>query len=309
MPTTAKISVGQAEDSDKYSRGGRSRNRKALRVRKQGVLIQKGLSRAAKIGRVERISRANNQVALQHTTRIGRNYAMPIITHDQRGKIELSGSLPIIVKPMTRRDSFFPNQIVHSSSPDTVRDIQDWLQTQRETPSSEKFGDSELERQEVGPSEPKIEPQDDIETVLHKLENGLLDNVARRIRYLELEIDEEEGEEPINLNSLHGFAQFMLENRSIGSPSTWIDHRGFLGLEWRIPYLESIGNPADVGAEHWGRGDGILAMVFLPNGLIRFSATSGPVTRDMERLNVSGTYTPSATMEAVQPFLSRLETR
>ena len=125
--------------------------------------------------------------------------------------------------------------------------------------------------------DPSIGPQDDAETVLHKLETGLLEHVARRIRYLELEIDEEEGEEPIDLKSLHRFAQFMLENRAIGSPSTWIDHLGFLGLEWRIPYLESVGEPADVGTEHWGRGDGILAMVFLPSGLVRFSGTSGPV--------------------------------
>ena len=164
-----------------------------------------------------------------------------------------------------------------------------------------------LEPQDIDQKRPSIGPQDDAETVLHKLETGLLEHVARRIRYLELEIDEEEGEEPIDLKSLHRFAQFMLENRAIGSPSTWVDHLGFLGLEWRIPYLESVGEPADVGTEHWGRGDGILAMVFLPSGLVRFSGTSGPVGQDIERLNVSGTYTPSDTLKAVQPFLSRLE--
>ncbi len=154
-----------------------------------------------------------------------------------------------------------------------------------------------------------IEPKDDVETVLHKLENGLYECVAHRIRYLEQEINEEEGQKPIDLNSLHRFAHFMLENRPIGSPSTWIDHRGFLGLEWHIPYQEGAGEFAQADLKHWGRGDGILAMVFLPSGLIRFSGTSGPAGQSIERLNVSGTHTPSDTLSAVQPFLSRLEIR
>ena len=156
---------------------------------------------------------------------------------------------------------------------------------------------------------PVIQAQDDIDTILHKLEQSHFMAVAKRIRFLRDEIDEEEGENSINVESLRRFADFILSGQLVGSPSTWIDYRGFLGLEWRILDPSRTGRKTDANTEFWGKGDGILAMVFLPSGLIRFSGTSGPVGQGIERLNVSGAYPPSEATEAVQPFLSRVESR
>jgi hypothetical protein len=211
------------------------------------------------------------------------------------------------VTPIAGKDSFIPHQIVDVSGPETVREVQDWPRNQRGDQSSGDPADSALAQQPAGSKTPSIEPQDDIDSVLNKLEQGHFEDVARRVQYLQEEIDDEEGEDPIDLESLHRFARFMLQNQLAGSPSTWIDHRGFLGLEWRIPDPAHASESAEADIKHWGRGDGILAMVFLPTGLIRFSGTSGPVGQGIERLNVSGTYTPSGALEAVQPFLSRLE--
>jgi hypothetical protein len=154
---------------------------------------------------------------------------------------------------------------------------------------------------------PAIAPQDSVEAVLHQLEEASFEVVATRIRDLQEEIDEEEGEEAIDAESLRWFANFIRQRQPAGSPSAWIDHQGFLGLEWRIPDPDRTGRTPDANTEYWGKGDGILAMVFLPSGLIRFSGTSGPVGQGIQRLNISGTYPPSDVMDAVQPFLSRME--
>ncbi len=308
MPAIAMVTVNQKNPFDKQVRGGRPRSlRRATRLKKRGAKFATGHGHSPEASIRELVSRSDDKVVFGQVIRMGSNKPAPVTPYGKPKTTKPPVGMRNLVKPIVGKKVFISHQVADFSGPETVRDLQRWLRTLRGVQAPVNPDCSVLEPQDIDQKRPSIEPQDDVETVLHKLENGLFGHVASRIRYLEQEIDEEEGEQPIDMKSLHRFAQFMLENRAIGSPSTWIDHRGFLGLEWRIPYLESTGAPADVDTEHWGRGDGILAMVFLPNGLIRFSGTSGPIGQGIERLNVSGTYTPSDTLEAVQPFISRLE--
>ena len=308
MPAISVITASQKSPFGEQARGVRPRSlRRAMRTKSRGTKVATRHGHSQEAGIRELFSRSDDKVVFGQVIRTGSNKAVPVTRYEKPERFKIPVGKRTSVKPTTGKEAFLSYQVSDFSGQETVRDLQRWLRTLR---SAQELANSEYlapEPQDIGQKRPSIEPHDDVETVLRKLENGLFEHVASRIRYLEQEIDEEEGEEPIALDSLRRFAQFMLENRSIASPSTWIDHRGFLGLEWRIPYQEHPGEFAEADPKHWGRGDGILAMVFLPNGLIRFSGTSGPLGQGIDRLKVSGTYTPSDTLEAVQPFLSRLD--
>ena len=304
MPTTIKISASQAKGFDKDTRGRESRNRRAIRFGKYSAPGTGGPGRLHESSLREVVSRVFDKVAPQQGTRTGVKKATPIIVNGRPSEFKLFVRMPTLVKPGAGKVTFFSHQTADLSGLETVRDLQKWLRIQRGIHST---SDSVSVVEPTDGTVPAIQEQDDFYTVLRKLEQAHLTTVANRIRYLQDEIDEEEGEEQVNVESLRRFTDFILMNQPAGSPSTWIDHRGFLGLEWRIPDPARTGRIPDVNIEYWGKGDAILAMVFLPTGLIRFSGTSGPVGQGIERLKVSGTYPPSGVMEAVQPFLSRVE--
>ena len=86
-------------------------------------------------------------------------------------------------------------------------------------------------------------------------------------------------------------ALFLMGERRFPEPEIGINPDGLMQIEWRVPT------------------DGILAMEFLPSGLIRFAATSAPAEPGLEREQVSGTLPIAATLNAVLPFTSRLRRR
>ena len=310
MPTTTKISNSQAKGSDKYTRGRGSRNRRAIRSGKYSASVSGGPGRFRETILRSLLKRAVDMGVIQQGTRAGSKKTSPIIAYGQPPGFKTPVRMRPLVKPMPGKDTFISHQAADFSGPETVRDLHKWLQTQRGIHStSETVGDPAPVDEPTGRAVPNIQEQDGFDTVLSKLEQARFRAVANRIRHLQDEIDEEEGEDLINIDSLRAFAEFILMEQGIGSPSTWIDPRGFLGLEWRIPDHARPGRTDDANSDYWGKGDGILAMVFLSSGLIRFSGTSGPVGQGIERLNVSGTYPPSDIMEAVQPFISRVESQ
>ena len=302
MLKTAKIPVIQSEVFDRNARGGRSRNRRAMRSRKHSALVFGDPSGFRGSSLREMVSGVFGNVAVQQGNRTGVKKATPIIAYGRPSEFRLHGHMRTLVKPIAGKGTPFSRQPKYPSEPETVGE-------RGSHSTSETAGDSAPLVEPTDGTVPAVQEQDDFDTVLRKLEQAHLTTVANRIRYLQDEIDEEEGEEPVNGESLRRFTDFVLMDQPAGSPSTWIDHRGFLGLEWRIPDPARTDRISDANTEYWGKGDGILAMVFLPTGLIRFSGTSGPVGQGIERLKVSGTYPPSGVMEAVQPFLSRVESQ
>ncbi len=154
---------------------------------------------------------------------------------------------------------------------------------------------------------------DSVEDLINSLRLFGLLAITDRLEYLHREIAEDPDELPLSVDSLSKFADFVTANALPGSPRVWVDPYGYVGLEWRIPDPEqsegvSVSKLDPRDDDHlWGKGDGILAMTFLPSGLVKFSGTSGPVSQGLARLMVGGTFPQVSVMSAVRPFLSRLE--
>ena len=120
-------------------------------------------------------------------------------------------------------------------------------------------------------------------------------------------IAEDPDESDLVTESLRSFAEFILQETHLPVPEIGAGPEGFVEAEWRIPYSGESKAASD--ESYWGRGDGILAMKFLPTGLVRFAATSGPAGQGKERLRTSGILPRNRILPAVQPSISRLAVR
>ena len=99
------------------------------------------------------------------------------------------------------------------------------------------------------------------------------DEVAVRLAQLRELLAEDPDELDLVLESLRSFADFFIQEERLTVPEVGAGPEGFLEAEWRIPIRsEKTASPDN---SYWGRGDGILAMKFLPSGLVQFAATSG----------------------------------
>ena len=153
----------------------------------------------------------------------------------------------------------------------------------------------------------------DVDQVLLALRRLGLDDLAGDLEYKKVLIEDDPDESPISLESARGFYAFVAAGALRGFPSVTVDSRGYVGLEWIIPDPLRPGfAPGTVttgrGDDHlWGRGDGVLGMWFLPNGLVRVCGTSGPVGQGVDRMAVNSTVPPAHVIGEIMPFLSRLE--
>ena len=149
-----------------------------------------------------------------------------------------------------------------------------------------------------------------VEEGIRRLRASGLMGFAERLEGLQREIEDDPDESPISLESLAQFSNFVGAKDLPGFPSVWVDPYGNVGLEWRIPDPERLGNvPAPLGYDDdhlWGHGDGILAMVFLPNDTVKLAGTSGPVGRGVERRILSETVSTNSATDAAEFFLRRM---
>ena len=152
-----------------------------------------------------------------------------------------------------------------------------------------------------------------VEDILKYLRSLGLDDLADDLEYKKRLIEENLDELPISLESAREFAAFVATESPPGSPNVTVDSYGYVGLEWTIPSPPASTSGAEVvtterSDDHvWGKGDGVLALWFLPNGLVRTYGTSGPVGQGVERMRVNSILPPVHVMGEVKPFLSRLE--
>lgn len=126
------------------------------------------------------------------------------------------------------------------------------------------------------------------EVIIDDLRRSRRGEVADRLVYLRGLAEEDPEESPMNLDSLRAMARLLISERQLPSPRTSVTSDGFIHIEWRLPT------------------NGILAMVFLPSGLIRFAAVSVPANQGIEQLTVNGTLPRDRTLAAVQQFTSHL---
>jgi len=140
--------------------------------------------------------------------------------------------------------------------------------------------------------------------IVDTLKSHGLNEVASRLVQLREMIAEDPDETNLVIESLRSFADFIMQETHLPVPEIGAGPEGFVEAEWRISSIE--GRKAASDESYWGRGDGILAMKFLPTGLVRFAATSGPAGQGKERLRTSGILPRNSILPAVQTFISRL---
>ena len=138
--------------------------------------------------------------------------------------------------------------------------------------------------------------------IVDTLRSHGLNEMAARLAHLGALITDDPDELDLVFESLRSFADFLIQEERLTVPEVGAGPEGFLEAEWRIPIRsEKTASPDN---SYWGRGDGILALKFLPSGLVQFAATSGPAGLGKERLRTSGTLPKSSIMSAVQTFVS-----
>ena len=136
---------------------------------------------------------------------------------------------------------------------------------------------------------PEIDPQSAHEAIIAVLRWWGRGAVADRLVYLRGLAREDPEESPIDLDSLRAMARSPNPNeRQLPDPRTSVTSDGFVHIEWRFP------------------SNGILAMVFLPSGLIRFAAVSVPASKGIEQLTVNGSLPRDKALAAVRQFTSYL---
>ena len=122
------------------------------------------------------------------------------------------------------------------------------------------------------------------------------ERIADRIDYLQELAREDPEEQPIAPDSLWHMASFLLEQGQLPDPEVGVSPNALAQVEWTIP------NSSD------GRTrDGLLAMEFLPRGIIGFAALSEPYRQGVDRLTVYGELHPAQALEAVRPFTDQIE--
>ncbi len=152
----------------------------------------------------------------------------------------------------------------------------------------------------------------DVGDILRFLRRRGLHDMAGDLEYKKSVIEEDPDDLPISFESAREFASFVEAETFDGSPNVTVDPYGYVGLEWTIPdptasWAEEEAAKIDRRDDRvWGRGDGVLGLWFLPDGLVRVCGTSGPVGQGVERMLVNSIMPSTHVMGAITPFLSRL---
>ena len=147
-----------------------------------------------------------------------------------------------------------------------------------------------------------------VEDVIETLKSSGFVSFAERIDYLNRELVEDCKEPELSLESLRAFSNFIRQESIQGSPQIWVDANGYIGLQWRIPDPDRhprppSSQPVSRSDDHlWGKGDGILLVVFLPSGWVKYSGTSGPVGQGLDRDRIDGEKLPPAAPEGGRTF-------
>ena len=137
-------------------------------------------------------------------------------------------------------------------------------------------------------SEADIDTAGTPEEIIGVIKTLVRDAVADRLAYLYDIVEEDPDEPPMDIDSLRAMALFLISERELPDPQIGVNPDGLVQTQWRVP------------------SGGLLAMEFLPMGLIRFAAVSEPATPGVERQRFSGALPKAETLDAVQPFTASL---
>ena len=115
-----------------------------------------------------------------------------------------------------------------------------------------------------------------------------LEKVTDRLDYLRGLTDDDPDEPPMDVESLRAMSLFLISERQLPEPEIGITPDGLIQTEWRTP------------------PNGILAVEFLPSGLVRFAAISSPAQQGVDRLSLNGTLPKDEALAALRPFTALL---
>lgn len=122
--------------------------------------------------------------------------------------------------------------------------------------------------------------------VVREFRSAGLTDIADRIEYLRgLAADGSDGVD-FDLKSLRHMASLFLSHSGLPTPQIVVDDAGCAHATWRIP------------------DKGIIIMVFLPSGMVKYSGIFQPSESGGQQWNTRGTLPPDQVAETLRPFLS-----
>ena len=124
--------------------------------------------------------------------------------------------------------------------------------------------------------------------ILLLLRDSGFKQTADRLSDLQRLAKHDPDEPSMMIDSLKALVGFLTTERSLPDPEIGINPNGLAQIEWRIP------------------PNGILAMEFLPTGLIRFAAVSASIQDNEKRLRVNGTLPKGEVLDAIRSFTSSI---
>lgn len=140
-------------------------------------------------------------------------------------------------------------------------------------------------RKQSTPTDPSAD------AIVRDLETRRRFGAAKRVAYL-LSLDgDDPDEEPVNIESLHWFAELLKRHFTLPDPRIGVKPNGLVQIEWLL-------DPP-----------GILALTFLTDGLIRIYAAFDEPESLPNCTPVNSTLTPAEAEAAMQPFVDRLPHR
>ena len=120
---------------------------------------------------------------------------------------------------------------------------------------------------------------------------------------------EDQEQRPMDVESLKTFAEFMLKWPRLATASIGVNEDGFVDAQWFLSSTIESGYVAPDDRGFWGDGRGMLVVIFLPNGMARFAANSGPAVGGKIRLRKSATCSLEMIPNELASFWRRLITQ
>lgn len=140
-------------------------------------------------------------------------------------------------------------------------------------------------REQSTPADPRAD------AIVRELEARQRFTAAKHVAHL-LSLDgDDPDEEPINVESLHWFAELLRRCSTLPDPRIGVKPNGLVQIEWLL-------DPP-----------GIVALTFLTDGLIRIYAAFDEPEGMPNCAPVNSTLTPAEVEVAMQPFVDRLPRR
>ena len=133
-------------------------------------------------------------------------------------------------------------------------------------------------------SQARIEAAETHEQIIDALRECGLTAVGERLQYLRNLGAHDSTEPPMEIESLGALARFLIGGRQLPDPGIGVTPDGLLMANWRVP------------------PEGLIALEFRADGLIRFAAVSASAKHAADRTSINGELPIDEALAALSPF-------